>query len=246
MDYIATGKLHPKVILDIVKGLAKGCRNAGCALVGGETAEMPGLYSAGEYDLAGFIVGVVDKNKIIDGKSVKPGDIVLGLASSGLHTNGYSLARKILFEIDKYKVNDYVESFNKTVGEELLVPHRCYSESILPILNDGKSKARLLKGMVHLTGGGFYDNIPRILPKHVSVKINKNSWPILPIFQLLQKDGNIPDKEMYRVFNMGIGMILIVSKNNAKFVKTKLTLAGEKVYTIGEIIKGNQTVLIHK
>jgi phosphoribosylformylglycinamidine cyclo-ligase len=246
MDYIATGKLQPKVVLDIVKGLAKGCRDAGCSLIGGETAEMPGFYSAGEYDLAGFIVGVVDKNKIIDGKTIQPGDVVLGLASSGLHTNGYSLARKILFEMDKYKVTDYVESLGATVGEELLKTHRCYSKSILSILDNTKLKTSFIKGMAHLTGGGFYDNIPRILPKNVSVKIHKNSWHVLPIFQLLQKDGGISDEEMYHVFNMGIGMAVIVAKEHANDILKKLKEKKAKTFCIGEVIKGNRKVLIHK
>lgn len=243
MDYIATGKLKPKVVLDIVKGLARGCRDAGCSLIGGETAEMPGFYSDGEYDLAGFIVGIVDKSKIIDGKMIKAGDVVLGLVSSGLHTNGYSLARKILIDIYKYKVTDYIESLGTTVGKELLKTHRCYSKSILPIVYHNR---HLIKGMAHITGGGFFDNIPRILPQNVSVKINKNSFPILPIFQLLQKDGNIPDEEMYHVFNMGIGMVLIVAKEHADTIIKQLKQKKEKVYCIGEVIKGNRKVHIHK
>ena len=248
MDYLATGKLNPKTVIQIVQGLAKGCRDTNCALIGGETAEMPGLYAKGEYDLAGFIVGVVEKNQIIDGRSIKPGDVVLGLASSGLHTNGYSLARKILFDIDKYKVTDYVPSLGTTIGKELLKPHHCYSNSILPLLNqrpETRDQRHLIKGMAHLTGGGFYDNIPRVLPNNVSVIIHKNFWPNLPIFQLLQKDGKVPVKEMYHVFNMGIGLVLIVSKKNVNGVKRILEKAGEKVYLIGKVVKGNRKVLIN-
>ena len=240
MDYIATGKLDPKVIEEIAIGLAAGCRQAGCSLIGGETAEMPGFYPDGEYDLAGFIVGVVDKNKIIDGKSIRPGDIVLGLASSGLHTNGYSLARKILFDVDGYKVTDTIEALGTTVSEALLTPHRCYAPPVFKVLEQGLE----IKGMAHLTGGGFYDNIPRILPDNVDVQIQNGSWPVLPIFQLLQKDGNVPFEEMHHVFNMGIGLVLVVSPDKADVIKTVLESSGEKVYQIGKITEGQKKVTV--
>ncbi len=240
MDYIATGKLEPRVIEGLVEGLAAGCREAGCALIGGETAEMPGFYPVGEYDLAGFIVGAVDKDKLIDGKSIKPGDVVLGLASSGLHTNGYSLARKILLEVDGYKVTDPVEALGRTVGEELLETHRCYARSVFQVLDKGME----IKGMAHLTGGGFYDNIPRILPDNIDVKIKSGAWPVLPIFQLLQKDGNVPFEEMHHVFNMGIGLVVIVAPDQAEAVKAELETAGEKVYTIGNTVEGSQKAFV--
>jgi len=242
MDYIATGKLEPRVIEELVEGLATGCREAGCALIGGETAEMPGFYPVGEYDLAGFIVGAVDKEKLIDGKTIKAGDIALGLASSGLHTNGYSLARKILLEVDGYKVTDKVEALGHTVGEELLVPHRCYAKSVFKVLEKGLE----IKGMAHLTGGGFYDNIPRILPENIDVKIQSGTWPVLPIFQLLQKDGNVPFEEMHHVFNMGIGLVVFVAQEQADAVKTELEAAGEKVYVIGKTVEGSKKALVDK
>lgn len=242
MDYLAIGKLEQDIVIKILEGLTEGCRNSNCALIGGETAEMPGFYPNGEYDLAGFISGIVDKVKIIKGQQIRAGDILLGLASSGLHTNGFSLARKILFEIDGYKVSDRLECLGKTIGEELLTPHKSYAKVILPIL-DTKP---VISGMIHITGGGFYDNISRILPADLSALIDKQSWAIPPIFQLLQKDGNISEEEMYRVFNMGIGMILVVSPNNADYVKNELINHGEAVFEIGKIISGKQQVLIIK
>ena len=245
MDYVATGKLDPKVIEEIVTGLAAGCRNAGCSLIGGETAEMPGFYPDGEYDLAGFIVGVVDKNKIIDGKSIQSGDVVLGIASSGLHTNGYSLARKILFDVDGYKVDQRIESLGQTVGEELLTPHRCYAKSVFHVIDSAPAaESPIIKGMAHLTGGGFYDNIPRVLPENVNVKIQDGSWPVLPIFQLLQKDGNVPYEEMHHVFNMGIGLVVITAEENAEQVQQLLIDAGEKCYQIGKVVPGKKKVFI--
>lgn len=249
MDYIATGKLEPQVIVDIVEGLSTGCRNGGCALIGGETAEMPGFYPEGEYDLAGFIVGVVDKEKVIDGKTITPGDVCLGLASSGLHTNGYSLARKILFDHDGYTVNSMVESLGRSAGEELLEPHRCYAKPVLSVLDkypQEPGQAPIIKGMAHLTGGGFYDNIPRILPDNVDVQIQSGTWPVLPIFELLQKDGQVPFEEMHHVFNMGIGLVVIVSPENADNVASDLTEAGEKVYRIGQVVSGAKKATVLK
>ncbi|MCX7918987.1 MAG: phosphoribosylformylglycinamidine cyclo-ligase [bacterium] len=265
MDYIATGKLDLKTLESVIKGIAVGCKRAGCALIGGETAEMPGFYPPGEYDLVGFIVGVVERNKIIDGKHIQPGDKVIGLDSSGLHTNGFSLARKLIFELAKYKPNDYIESLGTTIGEALLTPHKCYATSILSIIypeklnTKKKSNSRLnrndaidtksrtssiIKGMAHITGGGFYDNIPRILPKNVNVIIDKSAWEVPEIFRILQKLGNISDREMFWTFNMGIGLILIVSETNVDFIISELTKSGETPHLIGEVKQGNRKVII--
>jgi phosphoribosylformylglycinamidine cyclo-ligase len=252
MDYIATGNLEPIVLESVIKGIAQGCKQSGCALIGGETAEMPGFYPPGEYDLAGFIVGVVDREMIIDGKTIKPRDKVIGLDSTGLHTNGYSLARKIIFEKDKYNPFDYINSLSTSIGEALLIPHKSYAPSILPILYpdkyDFKSALRTphsaIKGMAHITGGGFYDNIPRILPENVSVIIDKSNWNIPEIFRLLQKDGDLPDREMFWTFNMGIGLILIVSDSEATTIITTLKKLGENPHLIGEVTKGNKEVII--
>jgi phosphoribosylformylglycinamidine cyclo-ligase len=252
MDYIATGKLDAQVLESVIKGVAEGCKQTGCALIGGETAEMPGFYPLGEYDLAGFIVGVVDRDKIIDGKSIVPGDKVIGLDSTGLHTNGYSLARKIIFEKDKYNPFDYINSLSASIGEVLMIPHKCYAPSILPILYPDRygSKSAIcnpqsaIKGMAHITGGGFYDNIPRILPENVSVTIDKSTWDIPEIFKMLQKDGELPDHEMFWTFNMGIGLILIVSEPDVKSFVSALEKLGEHPHLIGEVIKGKKEVVI--
>src|SRR5256712_10080632 len=202
LDYIATGKLLPEVVAGIVAGIADGCRENGCVLLGGETAEMPGFYAAGEYDVAGFIVGVVDREKVIDGKRIVPGDVLLALPSVGLHTNGYSLARKLFFEVAGYDVNTKLDSIGATVGEALLIPHLSYLQPLEGLLDSG-----VIKGLAHITGGGLTDNIPRILPQGTAVQIDKGSWPILPIFTLMQQIGNVPESEMYRTFNMGVGMV---------------------------------------
>lgn len=210
LDYFATGKLEPDVTASVVEGMARACRENGCVLLGGETAEMPDFYPPGEYDLAGFIVGVVDKAKVIDGKSIEPGDVVLGIPSNGLQTNGYSLARKLFFEIGKYKVDTFVDELSSTVGEALLATHQSFLPQLGPLLDSGK-----IKGLAHITGGGFLENIPRILPEDVSVKINRGSWPELPVFGLMQKLGNVSDKEMFRTFNMGIGMVVICAEEDS-------------------------------
>lgn len=235
LDYFATGKLTPSVVVDVVKGLAEGCREAGCALIGGETAEMPGLYLDSDYDLAGCIVGVVDRPRIIDGSRIEPGDTVIGLASSGLHTNGYSLARRILLEAGENSLSlyEHIPLLGRTLSEELLMPHRCYAPSILPLLNEFD-----IKGMAHITGGGFYDNIPRILPVDCSVTVERRSWPVPPIFSLIQERGMVPEPEMYRTFNMGIGLVLVVAPEQAPLLAHRLNSVGESAYILGNIHRG--------
>lgn len=241
LDYFATGKLVPSVVVDVVKGLSEGCREAGCALIGGETAEMPGLYFEGDYDLAGCIVGIVDREKIINGSRIEPGDTVVGLASSGLHTNGYSLARRILLDAGENSLSpyEYVPSLGRSLGEELLAVHRCYAPSVLPLLDEFD-----IHGMAHLTGGGFYDNIPRILASDISVTIERRTWPVPPIFTLLQERGNVPDPEMFRTFNMGIGLVLIVAPDQAPLLAHRLNSAGEAAYIIGDVHRGVHEVAV--
>src|SRR5882724_36287 len=238
LDYIATGKLSPETVAGIVEGIANGCRENGCVLLGGETAEMPGFYAEGEYDIAGFIVGVVDKDKIIDGKQIGAGDILLALPSVGLHTNGYSLARKLFFEVAGYEVNTRLEELNMTVGDALLQPHVSYLKSLDGLLDSG-----MIKGLAHITGGGLTDNIPRILPRGTAVEIKKASWPILSVFRLMQKIGNVSEAEMFRTFNMGLGMVIVTSQSAADRVKSYLKQHNEQVYEIGRVIEGQQNVL---
>ena len=240
LDYFATGKLSTKTAADVIKGIANGCKMAGCSLIGGETAEMPGLYNEGEYDLAGFSVGIVERNKIIDGSGIRSGDIIIGLSSNGLHSNGYSLARKLFLGIKKYKPNKFIRELNHTIGEELLKPTRIYVKSILPFLKTFK-----IKGMAHITGGGITENLPRIIPEGsgLGAVIKKVSWPVHKIFDIIQTSGNISDKEMYRTFNMGIGFILVVSKADVMKIIKKLHSLGEKAFVIGHIEKGCTGVL---
>lgn len=230
LDYFATGKLEPDVTASVVEGMARACRENGCVLLGGETAEMPSMYADGEYDLAGFIVGVVDKPKVIDGKSITPGDVVLGIPSTGLQTNGYSLARKLFFEVGGYTPDSYIDELGTTVGEALLATHASFLPQIGPLLDSG-----LIKGLVHITGGGFLENIPRILPEGVSVEIQRGTWPELPIFGIMQQLGNVDEKEMFRTFNMGIGMVVICSAENA---------AGLAFSRIGSVVAGDGSVTI--
>ena len=239
LDYIATGKLLPEVVAGIVEGLANGCRENGCVLLGGETAEMPDFYSIGEYDVAGFIVGVADREKIIDGKQIMPGDVLLGLPSVGLHTNGYSLARKLFFEVAGYTVETYVDELGMTVSEALLRPHVSYLKPLEGLLNSG-----MIKGLAHITGGGLMDNIPRILPDGTAVMIDKGSWPVLPVFSLMQRIGNVSESEMYRTFNMGIGMVVVCSSQEAKSIKSHLDPHGDSVCEIGRVAIGNREVSI--
>jgi phosphoribosylformylglycinamidine cyclo-ligase len=241
LDYFATGKLSPSVVEDIVKGLAEGCREAGCALLGGETAEMPGLYAEGDYDLAGCIVGIVERSKIIDGTRIQPGDSLVGLASSGLHTNGYSLARRALLDAGERSLSLYepIPALGRTLSEELLAPHRCYAPAVLPLLEEFD-----IHGMAHLTGGGFYENIPRILPSDCSVTVERRTWLVPPIFTLIQERGNIPEPEMFRTFNMGIGLVLIVPPDQAPLLAHRLNATGEAANIIGQVYRGVHDVHI--
>lgn len=238
MDYFATGKLSPDVVVSVVEGLSAGCRQVGCALLGGETAEMPGLYPDGEYDLAGCIVGIADKQAIVDGHSIVPGDAVIGLASSGLHTNGYSLARHILFSAAGLLPESKPSVLaGRSIGDVLLEPHRCYAQSVLPVL-----EGFTVKGMAHITGGGFYDNIPRTLPADCSVTVDRRLWQVPPIFQLIQELGSVPEPEMYRTFNMGIGYVIIADRTEAMQIISALTEAGETAGLIGEVHRGPHEV----
>lgn len=239
LDYIATGKLYPEKIASIVEGISNGCIKAECALIGGETAEMPGLYGTDEYDLAGFAVGIADKKKIITGENIKEGDVLIGLPSSGLHSNGFSLVRKLFFDIKKYDVNQYIDELGSTLGEELIKPTKIYSNALIEL-----NEKFIIKGISHITGGGFYENIPRMLPDGLSAIVNRKQVEIPPIFNVIQKLGDIEIDEMYSTFNMGIGIVMAVEQKDTdsiiKFLKTK----DEKAYVIGEIIKGERGVSI--
>jgi phosphoribosylformylglycinamidine cyclo-ligase len=237
MDYVAAGKLSPEITEKVIAGIADACRHNGCALIGGETAEMPGFYPPGEYDLAGFIVGVVDRPKIITGEKVQAGDVLIGLPSNGLHTNGYSLARKLLFEVARYSPDKYVNELKAKVGNELMRTHKSYWPVVRRLLD-----ADCVNAMAHITGGGITENVPRVLPKGIGAIVEMGSWPVLPIFEHLQKLGNIPQDEMLRTFNMGIGMVLIVPSKKFKKVQTLIDRAGEKAYTIGRVVKGDRKV----
>ena len=237
MDYLATGKLEPEVAEKVVEGIAEACKHNGCALIGGETAEMPGFYPEGEYDLAGFIVGVVEREKIITGKNVQIGDIILGLASNGLHTNGYSLARKLLFEVARYSPETYVNEMKNKVGNELMRTHRSYWPVLKKMID-----ADCIVAMAHITGGGITENLPRVLPRGTAAAIDLASWPVLQVFEHLQVLGNVPQDEMLRTFNMGLGMLLVISSAKFKKAQTLLDRLGEKFYTVGRIVKGERKV----
>ena len=240
LDYVANEKLDPIVIESMVSGMSKACRENNIALIGGETAEMPGTYMKGEHDIAGCITGVVEKDKIITGEKIEEGDIVLGFASSGLHTNGFSLARKLFFEVRGYDVNTKIDELGETVGEALLKIHINYSLPVLAMLDGGIE----IHGIAHITGGGFIENIPRILPENLDVEIKKGSWPIVPIFPYMQKIENIKEQEMYRTFNMGIGLVLIIPKKEKnKIEKVLENYPKFKIYEIGKIIRGNKKVI---
>ncbi len=238
MDYLATGRLEPEVAEKVVEGLAEACKHNGCALIGGETAEMPGFYPEGEYDLAGFIVGVVEREKIINGKTVEVGDIVLGLPSNGLHTNGYSLARKLLFEIAGYSPDTFVSEIKNKVGNELMRTHKSYWPIIKKMI-----AGECVAALAHITGGGITENLPRVLPRGTAAVIERGTWPVLPIFDHLQRLGNVPPDEMLRTFNMGIGMLLVVPAKKFKKAETLLDRAGEKFYSVGRIVKGERKVM---
>jgi phosphoribosylformylglycinamidine cyclo-ligase len=233
LDYFAVGKLDAKVAADVVAGIARGCHANGCALIGGETAEMPGLYAKGEYDLAGFIVGAVERKKMLTGAEIEAGDVLLGLPSTGLHTNGYSLARKLLFEVAGHAADAQVAELGGSVAEELLKIHRSYLKPLQALHVEG-----LLKGAAHITGGGITENTPRILPKGLGVRIKTGSWPILPIFDLLRRIGRIPEDDWRRTFNLGIGMIFVVSSRRVKEAGKILSELGERWYQIGEVERG--------
>lgn len=236
LDYLSMGRLNTKIAAEIVEGVAEGCRQAGCALIGGETAEMPGFYKENEYDLAGFAVGLVDNSKIIDGSEIHVGNKVVGIASSGLHSNGYSLARKICFDVLKLKIDDYIPELGQTVGEELLTPTKIYSAVISRI-----HKGLPIRGLAHITGGGLEDNILRIIPKGCNLVMHKESWDVLPVFPFLKKAGNISDNEMIRTFNNGIGMIAIVLESSAQEMLEQLSAMKEKGFIIGEIVERKES-----
>jgi len=238
LDYLATGRLAPDVAVQVVEGLAKACRENACALLGGETAEMPGFYAAGEYDLAGFIVGIVERERLIDGRTIRPGDRLIGIPSSGLHTNGYSLARRIVFDQLGLRVDTYLAEVGSFLGEELLRPHRSYLPLLRPMVGEGT-----LKGLAHITGGGITDNLPRVLPEGTAARVDRATWKPLPIFEYLQNRGDVPDEDMFRTFNMGVGMILVVAAGDAERVNGRLHDAGEPgAAVIGEIVAGDRAV----
>ena len=239
LDYIATGVLAPDTVAAIVEGIAMGCRENGCALLGGETAEMPGFYGNNEYDVAGFIVGIASREKVIDGKRIAPGDVVLALPSLGLHTNGYSLARKLFFEVAGYGVETQLPSLESTVGMALLQPHMSYLHALEGLLDSGS-----IKGLAHITGGGLTENIPRILPEGTSVTIARGTWPVLPVFRLMQEIGNVPDAEMYRTFNMGVGMIIICAQHDAESIQSHFSKRDQACYEIGRVGEGSGEVII--
>ena len=239
LDYIANDKLKPEIVEEIVSGMVKACKETGVSLVGGETAEMPDTYLPGEHDLVGIITGVVEKEKIITGENIKPSDMVLGLPSNGLHTNGYSFARKLFFEIGGYDVNDMIPELDKSVGLTLLEPHINYTNHVFSILDKGLD----VKGIAHITGGGLVENIPRILPNGVGVNLKKESWPSLPVFDVMQSIGDVDENEMFRAFNMGIGMVFIVDSTDVNSVKDALKDLTE-VYEIGTIVSGDKSVII--
>ena len=238
LDYVATGKLSPSVLAAIVEGVANGCRENGCALLGGETAEMPGFYADGEYDVAGFVVGMVDKKRIIDGRKIVPGDVLYALPSAGLHTNGYSLARKIFFDVAGKTPSDGVLELPVTIGEALLAEHRSYLGALRGAIDQG-----LVRGLAHITGGGLTDNVPRILPDNVDAKIERGSWPVLPVFIALQRLGRVADDEMYRAFNMGAGMVCVIDPAVAVAFESQLDAAGERHFPIGTIVPGTGRVV---
>jgi len=239
LDYLAVGKLEPDQVTAVVTGVARACRESGCALIGGETAEMAGFYPAGEYDIAGFSVGIAERSKLITSARVQAGDVLLGLPSSGVHSNGYSLVRKIVFEHKGFQGNEYMAELGRTIGEELLTPTRLYPRICLPLI-----RMFDIHGMVHITGGGFYENIPRALPEDMGAEVDGTAWEMPAIFRLLQEWGNVDWPEMYRTFNMGIGMVLIASPEEAARIEGHLQAQNEVVYRIGRVTEGGHEVVI--
>jgi phosphoribosylformylglycinamidine cyclo-ligase len=237
LDYLATGRLSPDVAEQVISGVARGCRENGCALIGGETAEMPGFYGDGEYDIAGFIVGIVDRKCIVDGRRIVPGDVLIGLPSSGLHTNGYSLARRVFFDVCGLSVSTPVRELRTTVGEALLAEHRSYLRPIQPLLD-----ANLVKGMAHITGGGITENLPRILPEGCAAEIDRASWDVPQLFRYIEARGGVADEDMFRTFNMGIGLIVSCAEEQRQQVMTLLTSAGEQPIMIGRVVAGDRNV----
>ena len=237
LDYLASGKLDADITEAVITGLAEGCKANACALIGGETAQMPGFYADGEYDLAGFIVGAVDREKMVTGEAIRPGDVLIGLASTGLHTNGYSLARKLLFEVAGYKPTQYVSALKDKTGAALMKTHRSYLHLIQKLV-----AADLTSGMAHITGGGITENLPRILPKGTAAQIEIGSWPVLPIFEHLRELGHLPQDEMMRTFNMGVGLIVAIPAAKFTRAKTLLDRAEEKFHLIGRVVKGDRRV----
>lgn len=238
LDYIAVGKNYPEKVAEIVSGIAEGCVQSGCALIGGETAEMPGFYPVDEYDVAGFSVGLVDRKKMIDGTQMKAGDAIVGIRSSGVHSNGFSLVRKI-FNIDESSARRYVPEFGKTLGEELLTPTKIYVKAVESLLS-----ACPVKAISHITGGGFYENIPRMLTDGLTAKIEKAAVPVLPVFEVMAKTGNIPERDMFNTFNMGVGMCVAVDKNDVHKALAAIEAAGEKAVVLGEIVSGDEGVIL--
>lgn len=238
LDYIAVGKNYPEKVAEIVSGIAEGCVQSGCALIGGETAEMPGFYPVDEYDVAGFSVGLVDRKKMIDGTQMKAGDAIVGIRSSGVHSNGFSLVRKI-FNIDESSARRYVPEFGKTLGEELLTPTKIYVKAVESLLS-----ACPVKAISHITGGGFYENIPRMMTDGLTAKIEKAAVPVLPVFEVMAKTGNIPERDMFNTFNMGVGMCVAVDKNDVHKAVAAIEAAGEKAVVLGEIVSGDEGVIL--
>jgi phosphoribosylformylglycinamidine cyclo-ligase len=238
LDYLATGKLSPDVAEQVIAGVARGCRENGCALLGGETAEMPGFYAEGEYDIAGFIVGIVDRERLIDGKRIVPGDVLIGLGSAGLHTNGYSLARRVLFDACGYAAETRVPELGTSVGDALLAPHRSYLQSVRPLLEAG-----LVKGMAHITGGGITENLPRALPEGCAAAVSLRSWTVPPLFRLIQDRGRIATDEMFRAFNMGIGLILVCAGDQADLALGTVEAGADvNARVIGRVVSGDRDV----
>jgi phosphoribosylformylglycinamidine cyclo-ligase len=237
LDYVATGRLDPAVLAAVVAGVARGCRECGCALLGGEIAEMPGFYADRDYDVAGFVVGLVDRPRLIDGSAIRPGDAVLGLPSAGLHTNGFSLARKIFFEVAGLRLDDRVDDLGTTVGEALLAEHRCYLQPLREPVRRG-----WIRGLAHITGGGLVDNVPRILPPGTAVRIERKSWAVPPLFAFLRREGNVAQEEMDRTFNMGIGMAVVVAPERCRDVEAHFDSCGQEHRRIGAVVSGGGDV----